>query len=291
MTALKPNTDKPNILVLRGGHSQYSSAVLMAGGNPITVDPTQLADLDETLNTHRIHGVLLCGGSDLDPRLYDEKPHKKVYGVDEIRDMAEMTVLDEARHWDIPVLGVCRGLQMINVEAGGSLRQHIGDSHWGVVHPVRTSGLLRSTVKAQNIKIRSYHHQAIKRVAEGFAVVGREDKTIEAITDGRCLGVQFHPEMEPRAPYSRRIFSWLATEAARRAGLPSPRVALVPTAPAPAPTKKRRARRASSASGTSDLKTSYFCPTCMVQFDKRVDHRDHILHIHPLPKKQALKLR
>src|SRR5439155_10917571 len=110
------------ILVLEA-LSGSATAIRQAGGNPICVYPQDFEEVEEALA--ECHGVLFTGGGDVDPRLYTEKINTNVYGVDQVRDSVEMIVLEEARRRNMPVFGICRGLQIINVEAGGTLWQNI----------------------------------------------------------------------------------------------------------------------------------------------------------------------
>lgn len=210
---------KPRILVLEG-LSRSASCVRAAGGSAVSVRPTDAAKVDEILESKQLDGLLLTGGGDVSPRLYGRKPHKKVYGVDELRDACEQYALAACRDFGLPVLGICRGHQMINVEAGGKLIQHIG-GHYGR-HPVRpdlSSKLHKAVGYLKKYEVTSYHHQAVREVAPGFRVAARAlDGTIESIEsdDGRVIGVQYHPEMDRFAAASRSIFRWLVEEACAR---------------------------------------------------------------------------
>ena len=221
-------TDIPNVLVLEG-LSGGGAAIREAGGEVTKVSPTAAGAVATALESAErpVHAILLTGGGDVNPRLYNRRPHKRVYGVSETRDAVEMAVLAYARDRDIPVLGICRGMQIQNVEAGGTMRQHI-DGHSGTgheVHPVAGSLFSRAVADRKSVFVTSLHHQEVGKCAKSYRVTGRApDHTVEAIEsrDGRCLGVQFHPEMDTDYRYARDIFRWLVTEAARRAGMPTP---------------------------------------------------------------------
>lgn len=215
---------RPLILVLEA-LSGAASCVRQAGGTVIEIDPWREEDIRATFVEKNIHGMLLTGGGDVNPRLYRRKPHKKVYGVSDLRDYAEWIALDLAQEHDIPVMGICRGSQIMNVWGGGTLWQDLG-GHYGT-YPIAP---LEDTKLADILEDRSHvvkhlHHQAVKDIAPGFAMAAvAADRHVEAIEskDGRCIGLQFHPEMAQRTAHSIALFRWLVCEAARRAGLPEP---------------------------------------------------------------------
>ena len=236
----KATRTRPRILVLEGYSSMAANALRRAGAdtvkiNPPAVDAIEAAlfkgfDLDDIAPGHdgEIDGLLLTGGGDVDPREYGEKPHRKVYGVNEMRDYCELLALDYAQQAGIPVLGICRGSQLMTVHNGGKLRQHIeghrGVRHWHFAEP---GSLFRKVIGSQEAKFESLHHQVVKRTGAGWRVAARDkDGHIEAVEsrDGRCLGVQFHPELDTGTnEASRRIFRWLVLESAKRAGMKAPR--------------------------------------------------------------------
>lgn len=148
-------------------------------------------------------GLLITGGGDVNPDLYADKRHPHVYGVSASRDARELALLGAARDLGIPVMGICRGLQIITVEAGGTLYQHLPDKvkhdlHGCNMMPVQTAkgSLVRRTLGA-NPTMLHLHHQSLRRTPKGFAITARHrDGTVEAIEslDGRVVAVQFHPE-------------------------------------------------------------------------------------------------
>lgn len=292
----KKQDDRPRILVVEG-LSGASRCVELSGGKAITVNPRDLWVMDEAL-LDGFHGLLLTGGGDVDPRLYGEKPHKDVYGVSEVRDYAEWMALDRARELDVPVLGICRGSQLMAVHNGGRLKQHV-EGHRGMDHLVfgEPGSLFRRVIRHERGFFRSLHHQVVLRTGAGWRVAARASRgTIEAIEsrDGRCLGVQFHPEMDYGTNLeSRLIFEWLATESAKRAGLPKPTPRRLRT-PAPA---KRPARSGktltqlrfpdSTAAPTrvpqrrsSTMTTTWLCSKCGIRFDEKKDRDDHVYWLH-----------
>jgi putative glutamine amidotransferase len=227
------------------GHRQsYVEAVLQAGGLPVVLPP--LTDL-RALRTlyERLDGVLLSGGDDIDPVRYGEAPHPRLGAVSPERDTAELLLARWAIADGTPLLGICRGLQVINVARGGTLWQDLPSDHpegldhyasatlrrWDAIdHPValaegsRLAGLLGTTA----IGLSSLHHQAVKRLGAGLRAVGyAPDGVVEAIEgDGEAfvVGVQGHPETLWQATEPRWRWLFAAFVAAAR---PTARPALL----------------------------------------------------------------
>lgn len=181
----------------------YSDAVARAGGRPVilpVVYPAADYDLLEGID-----GLVLTGGGDIAPHLYGEQADAAVYGTDEARDHHEIGLLNEAERRGIPVLGICRGLQVLNVSRGGNLIQDIGnEEHWQKLPPAEAAqaveidpdSRLASIVKGTTMKVNSYHHQAAGTIGSGLRVVARTGEIVESIEteDHRVIAVQWHPE-------------------------------------------------------------------------------------------------
>lgn len=217
---------RPRILILEG-LSGAAECVLEAGGMPVEISAYAPDTVTHALELGKFHGLLLTGGGDVNPRRYGEKPESTVYGVNAKRDEIECNALAaaEAKGW--PVLGICRGAQIMNVAAGGNLVQNIVN-HRSASHAVfsEKGSLLRHASEHVVMPVASYHHQEVLRPAPGYVISGyAPDGVVEAIEskDRRCLGVQFHPEMDSRQ-YAFNIFRWLVLDAARRADLPTPSI-------------------------------------------------------------------
>src|SRR5690349_18270782 len=112
--------DVPSVLVPAG----YPASVARAGGWPLLVPPT---DLDPADVLAAIDGLVLVGGADINPALYGQDPHPEALAFSDVRDRAEMSLLRGALELDMPVLGICRGMQLLNIAAGGDLHQHIAE--------------------------------------------------------------------------------------------------------------------------------------------------------------------
>ncbi|SDJ63610.1 gamma-glutamyl-gamma-aminobutyrate hydrolase family protein [Nonomuraea jiangxiensis] len=184
----------------------YVEQVVRAGGQPVVLPPAG----DPGPVVSRLDGLVLAGGGDIDPARYGEPPHDRTGYVREFRDEAEFTVLRAALDAGLPFLGVCRGMQVLNVALGGSLHQHLPDvvGHQGhSPEPGRFGHLpvtprpgtrLAKALGTDPVTVPHYHHQAIDRLAPGLAVAATaEDGTIEAVepdSGGFVMAVQWHPE-------------------------------------------------------------------------------------------------
>lgn len=189
---------------------EYVDAVVRSGGVPVLLPPVP-PDLAPAA-LRGLDGLLLSGGADVDPARYGEPAHPETGGLRPDRDGFEFALLRAALAADVPVLGVCRGAQVLNAALGGTLDQHVPDTvghdghrpELGVFgqHIVRLdSGSAVGALLGREVKVRCHHHQALGRVADGLRVAGRaEDGTVEAVEApgaGFVLGVQWHPEHEP----------------------------------------------------------------------------------------------
>lgn len=190
---------------------RYTEAIEAAGGLPVLIPPVNRLTLEHLLP--HLHGIVLTGGGDVDPRAYGEEPVPQVTNVEPARDETELALAREALRRRIPVLGVCRGLQVINVAAGGTLIQHLTPQRRTDVRHNQTAPRSQPThrvtlwagsklariCEAEQLWVNSFHHQAVKDVAPGLrASAWAPDGVVEAIesddNDGFVVGVQWHPE-------------------------------------------------------------------------------------------------
>lgn len=200
----------------------FADAVQAAGGIPVLL-PCSDAAIDAL---DRVDGLVMTGGSDVDPAHYGEEPHPAVYGVDPERDRVELALVTTALGRGLPVLAVCRGMQLLNVALGGSLVQHLepgaGDRHaaWDVdtdalVHEASfADGSLAARCYGAATAVNSLHHQAVNRLGDGLVATGwATDGTIEAaeIPGIPVLAVQWHPELVLGHP--EPSFAWLVAAA------------------------------------------------------------------------------
>jgi putative glutamine amidotransferase len=192
---------------------RYLDAILRAGGEPITLAPREMRHDEAVTLLQRFDGLVLMGGSDVDPHLYGQHRGPHVYGVVPEQDHFETALVLAALEIGQPVLAICRGIQLVNVALGGTLIQHIGDlpdhidhapgkfpaGQDHVLHAVtlEDSSRIADAIGATEIIGASFHHQGIADVAPGLRISGRSpDGLIEALEhDERWLiGVQWHPE-------------------------------------------------------------------------------------------------
>lgn len=203
----------------------YVRSVEVAGGRPVVLPPVDGA-VGETLDA--LDGLVFSGGADIDPAHYGEELHPMTTGLHPERDGAELALLEGALERELPVLAICRGMQLLNVLRGGTLHQHLPErvDHDGhriargsfSEHAVTLAeGSRTATVVGTEARVLSSHHQAPERVGEGLrAVAWAEDGTIEAVEGPEpfVVGVLWHPEEGDDV----RLFEALVDEAARHAG-------------------------------------------------------------------------
>lgn len=200
-------------------------AVWRAGGEPVGIHP---AESDVASRLARFDGVLLPGGGDLAPHRYGAATtHDSVYDVDELQDTFDLRVARHALGAGLPLLAVCRGLQVVNVALGGSLEQDMGGpehEHRRLVHPVRIrrGTLLEEATGAGKADASCYHHQRVDRPGEGLTVTATAaDGTVEGLelpdAQGWFTAVQWHPEDTAHEdPAQQGLFDALVSAARTR---------------------------------------------------------------------------
>jgi len=186
--------------------SDYAQSIAGAGGIPVQL--TRDANANDLVSI--LDGLVLSGGADIDPSRYNAAPHEKLGETDPGRDVFELELLAAARAKGIPVLGICRGCQLINVAFGGTLRQHVdlsegsGHPNWlapgdTLAHDIEvTPGSLIETLMDGRHAVNSLHHQTLDVIGPGLRVTAvAPDGVPEAIeAEGEAvLAVQWHPEM------------------------------------------------------------------------------------------------
>lgn len=196
--------------------ANYLSEIAKAGALALMIppDPHLVREPDDVLD--RVDGLILAGGADIDPSMYGAQPHQETRETVPARDRAEIALTRRAVERDIPVLGICRGMQLINVALGGTLHQHVPDvvgnhehrrrlgTFDGSDHQVRLKpGSLAARASGQELHdTKSHHHQSVARLGEGLVITGVSaldelPEAIEAPERRFVLGVQWHPEADP----------------------------------------------------------------------------------------------
>jgi putative glutamine amidotransferase len=219
----------------------YIDAAHRAGGLAILVPPdAALAERpDQVLDL--IDGLMLAGGADIDPAAYDAERHAETVDTAPERDRFEIALARGALARDLPVLGICRGMQLINVARGGSLRQHLPEEYGhhehrrtpgtfdGADHDVRLAeGSLAARCAGELVHAtKSHHHQGVARIGDGLEVTGWAvmDDLPEAleVADRRyALGVQWHPEADEGSRLIASLVEAAAAYRRERAGSPVP---------------------------------------------------------------------
>lgn len=218
-------------LHVRYAPTLYDDAVLAAGGVPVHLPNLPRGHADELLNL--VDGIILSGGGDVDPATYGAQPERGLVEVESARDGAERELLHAATDSRTPVLGICRGIQIINASFGGTLVQDLGPEGTRGHNPQRVpdatpihqvtiepGSLLAEVMVDTTVDVNSTHHQAVDTVAPPLRVSARSaEGVVEGIEWSRpdlwVLGVQWHPEaMQAQHPVQRRLFRALI-EAAR----------------------------------------------------------------------------
>lgn len=216
----------------------YVEGVAGAGGAPVVLPPVG-EERTAKVVVSSLDGLLLSGGSDLDPRFYGEEPALELGPTIPERDVFEMALVGLALRRGIPVFGICRGMQVLNVALGGTLYQDLpsqwdGDvlkhrqatPKWQPTHEVEVSGgsYVSEIMGCEVVKVNSYHHQGIKDLADGLVVTGRSsDGVVEAVeaadlSERWLLGVQWHAEaMRGAGPQQEALFEAHVSAAERHA--------------------------------------------------------------------------
>jgi putative glutamine amidotransferase len=224
--SIRPDGDTSRVRLT----AAYVTALENAGLIPLIVPPLANADAATSV-LDSVAGLVLTGGEDVDPARYGEKRHEKVRNVNAARDATEAALIEEAQARGTPVLAICRGIQILNVALGGTLVQDIPSecktdidhdedvprdsrSHEIAIEP---GSLIAKAIGTDHARVNSFHHQSVKRVAEGMRVTARSpDGVIEGLEstdeDWWVMAVQWHPEeMTGSAePWDRGLFKAFA---------------------------------------------------------------------------------
>ncbi|GAB4381721.1 MAG: gamma-glutamyl-gamma-aminobutyrate hydrolase family protein [Elainellaceae cyanobacterium] len=207
----------------------YVDAVRFAGGTPILLPP---GEPNPACLLDALDGLIFAGGGDLNPALYGGEPHHTIYLVDEERDLFELALAKAVLMTEIPVLGICRGMQVLNVATGGNLVTHVPDVYGDrimhrldhprrpIQHPITvvSETRLSAIVGAVDISVVSWHHQAVRQFSPEWQVVAHAaDGLVEALEHQHhpwMMAVQWHPELSPQDSAHQQLFQALVKAAA-----------------------------------------------------------------------------
>jgi putative glutamine amidotransferase len=190
--------------------AEYADAVVAAGGVPVLLPPASGTDASARSVVARLDALVIAGGADVEPARYGEEAHARTAGWREDRDAWELALLTAADAADLPVLGVCRGMQLMAVAAGGALDQHTPDVVGHEEHSpggdafgrlaVRTAeGSRVRAAEGESVRAQCHHHQSVRSHPGFVATAWTPDATVEAMErpgERFCVGVQWHPEMD-----------------------------------------------------------------------------------------------
>lgn len=206
---------------------QYFDGVTAAGGVAVLLPPQPSPEAAADAVLDGLDGLILTGGLDVQPELYGAERHPLTDPARPDRDAWELALLAGARERGIPVFGICRGLQLINVACGGTLHQHLPDAIGTERHRIGGGVFAENVVEVDGgtrlagilgegpVTVHSYHHQGVDRVGDGLRVSARDDsglvQAFEAPGDDYLVAVQWHPEENAE---DRRLFLGLVAAAA-----------------------------------------------------------------------------
>ena len=211
----------------------YVQAVQTGGGIPIILPPNDTIDTNNLLSA--LDGLILSGGGDIDPGMFGEEPWPENGNIDPQRDFFEISLATRALEKKMPLLGICRGIQVINVAAGGTVCQDIAQvigrpykhtqqaPRWHVTHSIKIKkkSTLFNIIGVETLRVNSFHHQMVGDLAPDFIISAYSgDGVIEGIEmpgeESFCVGVQFHPEnLCQRHPVFRKLFEALTVASSR----------------------------------------------------------------------------
>jgi putative glutamine amidotransferase len=210
--------------------SAYITAIRDAGGIPLLLPP---GEQNPHLLLSKLDGIIFAGGGDIEPQIYNGEHHPAVYAVDPERDRFEISLAKLALSQNVPILGICRGLQVLNVADGGDLVAHVPDRFGTDIahrhdHESETKGTLHLVEVTSDTKlaialgvstaeVTSWHHQAILNVAPNWEIVAKApDGVVEAIEHKHhpwAIAVQWHPEMASNDVAQQGLFQGLVAAA------------------------------------------------------------------------------
>jgi len=175
----------------------------------------------------KMDGLLITGGIDIDPQTFHTPNHHSIHKTDQLRDAMELYLLQRAYSENIPIMGICRGMQLINLFMGGTIHPHIPDIHLEFTHPnslfpsnkltIIPKTRLHKTLRTNTLKVNALHHQTLNKLGKGLTIAAKDKnaliQAVESSNEHFVLGVQWHPEFMPYHWSTHRIFKTFALEA------------------------------------------------------------------------------
>lgn len=204
--------------------SEYTDILYCVGAQPVILPVTDRPPSELLANTD---ALVLTGGGDINPALYDQDEDPSVYGIRSDRDTFEAALYHNAIALGLPIFAICRGMQLVNVLRGGTLVQHV-EGHWQPADPAKPfhrveieagSLLSAATGEAAEFAVNSYHHQSLGELGHGLKVTARCGEVVEAVEsrDADLIAVQWHPElMASTDRLQRALFEDFVQRAANR---------------------------------------------------------------------------
>lgn len=198
-------------------YADYARGVFEAGGLPVNLP----LDVDPLLFVDRLDGILLSGGADIDASHYGAASGDDDDAAEHERDAFELALFTGAAEHELPILGICRGLQLVNIASGGTLHQHV-PAHAGFAEPPATllhdvdfepNSVLASLYEPGH-QVNSLHHQTVDKLGQGLHVTASHDGSVEGLEHESLpiVAVQWHPEMLPTRA-NDPVFGWLVAAA------------------------------------------------------------------------------
>ncbi|NNF55955.1 MAG: gamma-glutamyl-gamma-aminobutyrate hydrolase family protein [Acidimicrobiales bacterium] len=198
-------------------YADYARGVLAAGGLPVNLP----MEADPSAYVGHLDGILLSGGADIDPSRYDAPSETDAFPPEPVRDQFELDLMEAAKRAAVPVLGICRGLQLINVSAGGSLHQNVPEharydiSSAALAHSISIApDSSLAQLYGTQLMVNSLHHQTVDRLGKDLVATAYSDGVVEGLEHQTLpvLAVQWHPEMLDSRDHDP-LFGWLVDQA------------------------------------------------------------------------------
>ncbi|ADN08643.1 gamma-glutamyl-gamma-aminobutyrate hydrolase family protein [Sulfurimonas autotrophica] len=222
---------KTNVIITGSARGSHSAWIMSQGLLRLYGVHAQFFQPSQWDKKIQMDGLLITGGIDIDPRTFHTHKHFSTIKTDTQRDAMELFLLERAQQEAIPVMGICRGMQLINLFMGGTLHPHIPEMDLNFQHPhsvfpsniltIEPKSRLHKILKTDRLKANALHHQTLKKIGKGLRVSARDTnaliQAIESTEENFTLGLQWHPEFMPYHWSTHRIFKAFAKEVKKQA--------------------------------------------------------------------------